>query len=87
MKKVLIASMIGGGIGGLYAGLVGFVSYAFANPGIAALPAFIAPDGSFGNLLNGVVIMVGSFLISFAIVFFTPYEELPKEQIEQLTAE
>ncbi|MDE1548348.1 PTS transporter subunit EIIC [Jeotgalibaca caeni] len=87
MKKVLIASMIGGGIGGLYAGLVGFVSYAFAIPGIAALPAFIATDSSFGSLLNGVIIMVGSFLISFAIVFFTPYKELPKEQIEQLTAE
>ncbi|KKJ68090.1 PTS sugar transporter subunit IIBC, partial [Enterococcus faecium MRSN 4777] len=40
LKKPLVASMIGGAIAGLYAGLSGLVRYAFVSPGLAALPAF-----------------------------------------------
>lgn len=87
MKKVLVATVIGGGIGGLYAGLSGLVAYAFANPGITSLPVFIAPDGSWGNMLNAIITMVGSFLISFLIVFLAAYEDLPEQEIDQLTAE
>ncbi len=87
MKKVMTATIIGGGLGGLYAGLSNFVSYAFVNPGITAIPAFIAPDGSFGNLINGLIIMAGSFVISFCIIYFLPYQDLPEEEINQLTQE
>src|SRR5699024_11976186 len=45
-KRVMIASIIGGLAGGFYAGIIEFYSYAFVNPEIAALPAFISPDRS-----------------------------------------
>lgn len=87
MKNVLIASILGGGIGGLYAGITNFVLFAFVNPGIAAIPAFINPDGSFGNLINGLIVMVISFGVAFLYVMFTPYHELPEDQIKEITAE
>lgn len=87
MKNVLIGSILGGAVGGLYAGITNFVFFAFVNPGIAAIPAFINPDGSFGNLVNGLIIMVISFAVAFLYVMFTPYKELTDEQIKDITAE
>lgn len=85
MKNALIAAIIGGGVGGAWAGFTGFKSYAFANPGLAAIPAFIAPDGSMTNLINGVIVMVISFVVAFLIVWFTPYNELDAQEIEDIT--
>lgn len=87
MKNVLIASVLGGAVGGLYAGITQFVFYAFVNPGIAAIPAFISPDGTFTNFINGIITMVISFAVAFLYVMFTPYNELPADQIKEITSE
>lgn len=87
MKNVLIASILGGAVGGLYAGITQFVFYAFVNPGIAAIPAFISPDGTFTNFINGIITMVISFAVAFLYVMFTPYNELPADQIKEITSE
>jgi PTS system beta-glucosides-specific IIC component len=87
IRSVLIAAIVGGGLGGLYAGISNFVFYAFVNPGIAAIPAFLAPDGSMGNFINGLVVMLIAFFTAFAIVMIMPYQDLPEKEIKELTAE
>lgn len=85
MKNVLMAAVIGGGIGGAWAGFTDFVSYAFTNPGLASIPAFLNPDGSMGNFYNGLIVIVLSFTAAFLIVWFTPFHELSAGTIEEIT--
>lgn len=58
-RRPFIAVMIGGGLGGLFAGLTGVKSYSMAW-GLFGLPAYIG-DGDFMNL----VFMLGAVSISF----------------------
>lgn len=83
MKRVLIASIIGGLAGGFYAGLMNVYAFAFVNPGLAALPAYISPDGS-ANLIHAIITIIISFAVGFAIVFFQPYEDLPESEIAEI---
>lgn len=86
-KRVMIASIIGGLAGGFYAGIVEFYSYTFVNPEIAALPAFISPDGSFGNLINSIIVMILAFGVSFLIVLFGKFEDMPDAEIAEIVGE
>lgn len=87
IKRAMLGAIIGGGVGGLYAGLSGFVSYALINPGLAALPAFISPDGSLTNLFHALITSAISFAIGFMFVYTGSFEELPATDIEKITAE
>lgn len=69
VKKVLPCVMIGGGIGGFYAGITGLKCYSFCAAGLLALPAFVSPDG-WGNLINAVITLLLGFGVTFALVFF-----------------
>lgn len=69
VKKVLPCVMIGGGIGGFYAGITGLKCYSFCAAGLLALPAFVSPDG-WGNLVNAVITLLLGFGVTFALVFF-----------------
>ena len=86
-KRVLVASIIGGLAGGFYAGISQFYAYAFVNPGLAAFPAYIAPDGSMGNIINAVITILISFVVPFLIVYFSKFEDMPEEEINKITAE
>lgn len=86
-KRVMIASIIGGLAGGFYAGIVEFYSYAFVNSEIAALPAFISPDGSFENLINSIIVMILAFGVSFLIVLFGKFEDMPDAEIAEIVGE
>ena len=69
VKKVLPCVMIGGGIGGFYAGITGLKCYSFCAAGLLALPAFVSPDG-WGNLINAVITLLIGFGVTFVLVFF-----------------
>lgn len=69
VKKVLPCVMIGGGIGGFYAGITGLKCYSFCAAGLLALPAFVSPDG-WGNLIHAVIALLIGFGVTFALVFF-----------------
>lgn len=77
LKKPLIASMIGGGLAGIYAGISGLVRYAFVSPGLAALPAFIGknPMNIVHALITCLIAFVGTFIITIIIGFEDPAEE------------
>lgn len=65
----LIGAMIGGGIGGLIAGLLGMTQYVISTPGFISIPAFINPDGTNGNLIIAVSVMVIALVVSFACTY------------------
>lgn len=73
LKKPFIASMIGGGIGGIYAGLSGLVRYAFVSPGLAALPAFIGANPM--NIVHAVITCIISFAAAFAAAWILGFDD------------
>lgn len=78
LKKPLIASMIGGGIGGIYAGIFGLVRYAFVSPGLAALPAFIGENPM--NIVHAVITCVISFVAAFAAAWIIGFDDREDEK-------
>lgn len=73
LKKPFIASMIGGGIGGIYAGISGLVRYAFVSPGLAALPAFIGENPM--NIVHAIITCIISFAAAFAAAWVLGFDE------------
>ncbi|WP_066189935.1 beta-glucoside-specific PTS transporter subunit IIABC [Gracilibacillus timonensis] len=67
VKKALIAVIIGGGAGGLYAGISGLVRYSFGTPGVATLPVFIGDNPM--NIVHAIVTMVLTFAVTFTAVY------------------
>lgn len=78
LKKPLYAGIIGGAVGGIYAGIVDLKAFAFANPGLAALPVFIN-EGN--NLMHAVITMVIAFVVGFAATWFLGFEEPTEEEM------
>lgn len=76
-KKPAIGAMIGGGAGGLFAGIVALKQYAVVSPGLVALPTFIPTDGS-GNMTNlylAIITAVISIVVSFTVTWILGIHE------------
>ena len=83
LKKPLIAVMVGGGLGGFYAGIMGVVRYSFGSPGFATLPVFIGEDPSnFTNALISAFIGVG---VSFILAMILPFDKTLGNDEEEAT--
>lgn len=64
-KTPLIGAIIGAGIAGLYAGIVGLVAYTLGgSPSVLSLIQMIGGD-SFSNLINGVITLFIAIIASF----------------------
>ncbi|GCF95491.1 hypothetical protein NRIC_33820 [Enterococcus florum] len=74
-KKVLTSVMIGGGLGGLYAGITGVKSFSFSSPGLLALVAYVGPDG-WTNVINASISMVIGFIATFIAVWVWGYKDV-----------
>lgn len=74
-KYPLIAAMIGGGIGGLYAGITSTVRYATGISGIPAVVLYIGDD--FGDLINISIAIVITIVVTgiLSFIFSRRYEE------------
>lgn len=82
LKRPYIATAIGGGLGGLFAGIFGLRTYAFSSS-IIALPAYIAGENPMGNFYVACGTVAISFIVSFVISYFlslTP-ENNPREKV------
>lgn len=75
----LIGAMIGGGIGGFIAGLVGMTQYVISTPGFISFAAYINPDGTAGNLIWSMTVMVIAVVVAFAATFLLGKRELAKQ--------
>ena len=65
----LVGAMIGGGIGGIIAGLTGMTQYVITACSFIAFPAYIGADGSLTNLALALTVMAVSVATSFAATF------------------
>lgn len=65
-RSALVATMIGGSIGGLVAGLTGVRSVALASPGLASLPIFLGETFIFALVSIAIAFVVG-FGVSYVI--------------------
>ncbi len=81
-KRPFIGAVIGGGVGGLFAGIMQVKQYAVVSPGIAALPTFIPTDGS-GNMTNfylAALTIVISVAVSFIATWLLGFEDVTADQ-------
>lgn len=63
-RSALVATMVGGSLGGLVAGLTGVRSVALASPGLASLPIFLGDTFVFALASIAVAFVVG-FAVSY----------------------
>lgn len=80
LKKPFLALMIGGGAGGLLAGIVGLKRITFASTSLLTLPIFVDPNNGM-NFVWAIVCSLVSGLVSFAltIVLCKRDKEIMKE--------
>lgn len=84
LKKPLYASMIGGGIAGLYAGITGIRTYASATAGLAAIPVYISDDMS--NVINACITIVISIVATTIVTLIMGFDDI-KEENEEVSEE
>lgn len=76
-KTPMIAAVIGAAASGLYAGITHLVAYSMGgSPSSLTLITMIGGEG-FGNLINGVIAMIISLAVSFAmtLILYKPEEK------------
>lgn len=84
LKKPLYASIIGGGIGGFYAGITAIKARSFVTPGLLALVGFSSDTG---NLINSIITCVISFAATFALTIIMGFEEPDANTVAELTGQ
>lgn len=82
-KKVLACVMIGGGLGGLYAGIMDVKCFSFCSPGLLSMVAYIGNDG-WGNLINACFSMVIAFVATFILVWTWGYQDAKESNEKEI---
>ena len=75
----LIGAMIGGGLGGLVAGMLGMTQYVVSTPGFISFAAYIAPGGTLDNLWISLGVMVLAVVVAFASTLVLGKRALARE--------
>lgn len=75
LKRPLIASMIGGGAGGIFAGIVHLAEYSIVSPGLAGLIAFIPNDGTMKNFYMAIVTVIISVITTVIATLALGFKE------------
>lgn len=74
LKRPLIATCIGGGVAGLYAGITHLHTYSSTTAGLLALPVYIGGDG-FGNVINAVITIIISIVVTAVATFILGFDD------------
>lgn len=72
-KKILLSVMLGGGVGGFYAGLMGVVRYTSGTPGLLSIPIFIGENPM--NVVHALIACAIGFVVTFAATWFYGFDE------------
>lgn len=73
-KKILYCVIIGGAIGGLYAGINGVVRYTSGTPGLLSFAIFIGENPM--NIVHAFISAGIGFAVTFALTYFMGYKEM-----------
>lgn len=68
LKYPLFSAMIGGGVGGLYGGIMGVKSFASSSPGLAALPVFIGGE-DMSNFFHALMMVLITIVVTFVVAY------------------
>ncbi|WP_286903978.1 beta-glucoside-specific PTS transporter subunit IIABC [Clostridium sp. UBA1652] len=79
LKKPLIATTIGGGIGGLYAGITGVQRFGGGGAGLAAIGLYVGEDSS--NVINALISAGLAFVVTFIIQWYIGFEDIEPEEV------
>ncbi|MBU5594310.1 beta-glucoside-specific PTS transporter subunit IIABC [Amphibacillus sp. MSJ-3] len=84
LKRPLYATMLAGGIAGLYAGLTGVKAYSAGTSTIFTLPIYLGPDNSFFHaaITVGIALVLG-FVFSYLFHKDEETVEKTEEKVEQ----
>lgn len=84
-KSAFAGAVIGGGVGGMLAGLVQLKQYAIVSPGIAAIPTFIPTDGSGlnSNFWFSIAVILLSMSVSLASTILLEKRRMKQEKVEK----
>ena len=77
LRKSLIATTIGGGLGGLYAGLTGVRRFGGGGAGLAAIGLYVGENPM--NVINALISAAIAFVATFAILWFIGFDDVPEE--------
>jgi PTS system beta-glucosides-specific IIC component len=77
-KRPLIATMIGGGCGGFFAGLVHLKRYVLSTPSIPSLGIFVG-EGDPMNIVYALITAAIGFGVAFIVSYILGIEEEPEE--------
>lgn len=83
LKKPLIAVMLGGGLAGLYCGVMGVVRFSTGIPGLASLPVFLSETRPM-NIVHAAIAAVIAFSTAFISMFIIGFEDIPNENCESV---
>ncbi|EOH91352.1 glucose PTS transporter subunit IIA [Enterococcus pallens] len=83
-RSAFLGAIIGGGAGGIFAGLVSLKQYAVVSPGLAAIPTFIPTDGAGlnSNFWFSIVTIVISVGVSLGATVILQRRRLQTNKIE-----
>lgn len=73
LKRPLIAAMIGGGVAGLWGGLVNMRTYASSVAGLTALPVYLG--GGIQNVINAAIAIVIALVVGFIATIVLGFED------------
>ena len=85
LKRPLIATCIGGGVAGLYAGITHLHTYSSTTAGLLALPVYIGGDG-FGNVINAVITIIISIVVTAIATFILGFDDPADEDAATVPA-
>ena len=78
LKRPLIAMAIGGGLGGLYAGVTGVLRFGGGGAGLAAIGLYVGPDPM--NVTNALISCAIAFIATFILMWFIGFEDIPANE-------
>ena len=81
LKKPLIATTIGGGLGGLYAGITGVQRFGGGGAGLAAIGLYVGENPS--NVINALIAAAIAFIATFAIMWYLGFDDVPVETVDK----
>lgn len=78
LRKPMIATTIGGALGGLYAGITGVRRFGGGGAGLAAIGLYVGEDPS--NVINALIAAAIAFVATFVILWFIGFEDVKPDQ-------
>ena len=76
----LIGAMVGGGVGGFIAGLFHLTQYVIAGPGFLSFAAYMNPDGTWGNFIGMMGVMILAVIVAFVVTYLLGKRALAKKE-------